>query len=127
MQWNAGGWFGGQLGATLWILVAGILAGIRDPGTGVIVVAVFLLPNVLGLILWRRRRLSCYASTQLLIGTCGLCSMLTVYLLESANVWTRIQTGGQVSAQSSYWIIALVFGGLMLTFYLRFGRSGGDT
>ena len=43
---------------------------------------------------------------------------------ESANAWMRMQTGGQISAQSSYWLIELVFGGLMLMFYFRFGRGG---
>ena len=124
MQWNVGGWFGGQIGATVWILVAGVLTAIRDVPTGMVVVLLFAIPNVIGLMLWRRRRLSCYGSTQLLIASAGICSLLTVYILERANAWTRIQTGGSVSALSTYWIIAMVFAGLMIMFYLRFGRNG---
>lgn len=123
MQWNAGGWFGGQLGATVWMLVAGVLAAIRDIPTGLIVVLLFTIPNVIGVWLWRTRKMSCYAATQLLIGISGVSGILTVYVLDQGNAWEQIQSGGTVSALSSYGIIMLVFGVLMLTFYLRFGRT----
>ena len=126
MHWNAGGWFGSQIGATVWMLVAAILTTIRDLPTGMAVVALFAIPNIVGVALWVSRIRSCYASTQILIGVSGACGLATVYLLERANMWTQIQTGGQVSAQSSYWIVGLVFGGLMLMFYLRFGRGGKE-
>lgn len=129
MHWNAGGWFGGQIGATAWMLIAGILTAVRDLPTGVMVIALFAAANIVGVVLWVSRRRSCYASTQILIGISGACGLATVYLLEQANAWTRIQTGTQISALSSYWLIGLVFGGLMLIFHLRFGRSdkGPDT
>lgn len=124
MHWNAGGWFGGQLGATIWILIAGIPTVLRDPTTGLLVIGLFLIPNLIGLALWIGRKLTCYASTQILIAVSGTCGLATVYLLNRANVWMQIQTGSQVSAQSTYWIIGLLFGGVMLSFYLRFGRVG---
>ena len=124
MNWNVGGWFGGQLGATVWMLVAGILTAIRDLPTGIFVVLLFAIPNVVGVALWLSRKLSCYASTQLLIGVSGICSLVTVYVLDKANTWMQMQTGAQVSAQSSYWIIGLVYGGLILMFYVRFGHIG---
>ncbi len=124
MNWNVGGWFGGQLGATVWMLVAGILTSIRDLPTGIFVVLLFAIPNVVGVVLWLSRKFSCYASTQLLIGVSGICGLVTVYVLENANAWMQMQTGAQVSAQSSYWIIGLVYVGLILMFYVRFGRVG---
>ena len=125
MHWNAGGWFGGQFGATIWILIAGVLTAARDLATGMIVVILFVAVNVVGLALWMSRKLSCYASTQVLIGFSGICSLSTVYVLDRANVWGQIQTGGEISALSTYWIIGLVFSGLMLMFYFRFGRGRG--
>jgi len=127
MNWNAGGWFGGQIGATVWMLVAGVLTTIRDLPAGIVVVLLFALPNVVGLSLWRGRKLSCYAATQLLIAVSGICGLATVYVLDRANTWMQIQTGGQVSAQSTYWLIGLVYGGLMLMFYFRFGRGGNGS
>ena len=124
MNWNAAGWFGGQVGATLWMLIAGTLAAARDLPMGMAVLLLFAVPNVVGAALWLSRRLSCYASMQILIAITGACSLAAVHVLERANAWLQIQTGGQVSGQSSYLLIGLVFGGLMLMFYLRFGRGG---
>lgn len=123
MNWNVGGWFGAQFGATVWILVSGILTAIQDFQTGMFVILLFAIPNIFGLILWLSRKFSCYVSTQLLTGISGICGLITVYLLDRAEVWMQIQTGGQVSAHSTYWIIGLVYTGLMLMFYFRFGRS----
>ena len=126
MNWNIGGWFGGQLGATVWILVAGILAAIGDFPVGISVVLLFAIPNVIGIVLWQSRVFSCYVSTQLLIGASGLCGLLAVFALDSANAWMQIQTGGQISAQSTYWIIGLVYGGLILMFYVRYGPGKNE-
>lgn len=128
MAWNAGGWFGAQVGATTWMLIAGTLATELDPAAGTTVIMLFVVPNVLGWILWQTRRFSCYASTQTLVAAAGVCSLIAVHVLEDAEVWAQIQSGGQVSAYSTYWIIGLVCGGLMLMFHLRFGgrESGPD-
>ena len=123
MNWNIGGWFGGQIGATVWMLVAGILTAVRDFQTGMFVVLLFAIPNIIGLILWLSHKFSCYLSTQLLIGVSGLCGLVAVYVLDKANVWMEIQSGEQISAQSTYWIIGLVYVGLMLMFYFRFGLA----
>ena len=124
MQWNAGGWFGGQLGGTAWMLVAAILTVLRDPAAGTLVFAIFATPHIVGLALWRRRdRVSCYGATQLLLAIMGACGLLAVYVLERQGNWTSIQSGGTVSASYTYLIITLVVAILMLMFYLRFGRS----
>ncbi len=123
MHWNAGGWFGGQIGATIWILLAGLLTAVRDLTTGLVVVFLFVSANAVGLALWISRKLSCYASTQILVGLSGVCSLATVYILDRANSWELIQTGGQISADSTYYTIGLVYIGLMFMFYLRFGRG----
>lgn len=81
MRWNAGGWFGGQIGATVWMLVAAVLTAIRDLSTGVVVLLLFVVPNIIGLMLWLSRKFSCYASTQILIGISGVCGLATVYML----------------------------------------------
>jgi hypothetical protein len=127
MQWNAGGWFGGQIGATVWMLVATVLAGIRNVPVGLTLLVLFAVPNLIGLALWKGRRLSCYASTQLLIAVSGVCGLLAIYVLDKANAWAQIQTGAAVSASSTYWLLTAVYGGLLLLFYLRFGRDGGGT
>lgn len=124
MQWNFGGWFGAQFGSTAWILVAAVLLMFKDIKTGLILIAAFAVPNIVGFVLWRRQRtLSCYKATQFLIATAAVFGLLAVYLLERQNQWESIQTGGTISAYSAYVIIALVFAFLMAMFYVRFGRE----
>ena len=123
MQWTPGGWFGGQLGATAWIGLAALLSAARDPATGLILLVLFAAPNALGLWLWRTRRLSCYASTQVLIASVGVFGVLAVLVLESGGSWEQIQSGGAVSAMSACAVVAAAAAALMVMFYLRFGRS----
>ncbi len=128
LEWNLGGWFGGQLGGTLWILVAAVLSAVRDLETGALVLVTFLIPNIIGTILWRRRdRLSCYIAIQMLLPLVGVFSLLAVYILDSSNQWLAIQSGGSVSAMSTYGLIILVVALLMLVFYFRFGRNWNKT
>jgi len=124
LQWNAGGWFGSQFGGTAWILVAGILSAFEDIDTGLIVLAIFAIPNVIGFFLWRNRAsISCYKATQTFLPVMGLFGILAVSVLERRNQWEAIQSGGTVSTTWMYLAIAVVVIWLMLTFYFRFGRG----
>ncbi len=124
MQWNIGGWLGAQLGGTIWILVAGILSLWADVTTAIIIIALFVLANVIGMAIWRRRdKLSAYTGVQILLPIVGAVGLATVYVLESSNIYESIQVGGTVSARSTYGIIVLVIAVLMLVFYFQFGRK----
>jgi len=123
LQWNSGGWFGGQLGSTAWLLVAAVLASIQNLKTGLILALLFLLPNMVGLLLWYQRdNMSCYAAMQLLLVVIGIFSLAAVYVLHRNDLWLSIQKGGSVSAASGYLIILGVIILLMVNFYIRFGR-----
>jgi hypothetical protein len=123
MWWSAGGWIGSQLGATLWMLVAGIAASTRAPAAGLGVLALCAAANGVGLWLWRRRALAFHASVQTLLAVCCACGLLAVFLLDRAEAWLAIQRGGAVSASASYAIVAATYGGLMLLMRARFGRG----
>jgi len=63
--WNAGGWFGAQLGATIWLLVLGVSAFPKDLAAGAFALAGFAVANLWGIALWRRRdRLTAYSGLQ---------------------------------------------------------------
>ena len=124
MQWNIGGWLGAQVGGTVWILVAGILSLWVDVNTAMIVIALFVLANVIGMAIWRRRdKLSAYAGIQILLPIVGAVGLATVYMLDRSNIYESMQVGGTVSARSTYGLIILVVAALMLTFYFQFGRK----
>jgi hypothetical protein len=123
IEWNAGGWFGGQLGGTAWILVAAALTTARDTSTGFILLLIFLVPNIIGYLLWRRQKMSCYASLQILFILIGVFGLLAIYVLERRHLWIEIQMGSSISAVSAYYMIIFITAILMVMFYFRFGRE----
>jgi len=124
LDWNLGSWFGAQLGSTAWILIASVLTAARDFRTGALVFAVFLVPNIAGTVMWRRReRLSCSIAIQVLLSLIGVCGLLTVYILDRTNHWLAIQSGGSVSAPWAYGIIILVVATLLVVMHARYGRG----
>ena len=123
LEWNAGGWFGGQLGGTAWILVAAALSTARDTSTGFILLVIFLVPNIIGCLLWRMQKFSFYASLQIPLILIGVFGLLAVYVLERRNLWIEIQMGSSVSATYTYYMIIFITAILMVMFYFRFGRE----
>lgn len=124
MQWNLGGWLGAQLGSTIWILVAGILSLWINVRTAIVVIALFVIANVIGMAIWQsREKLSAYAGIQILLPIVGIVGSATVYVLERSSIFESIQVGGMVSARSTYGIIILVVAALMVVFYFQFGRK----
>jgi hypothetical protein len=84
LRWNAGGWFGSQLGGTCWLLVGAVVLAPRAPGVAAVWLAGFVVANAIGSWLWRRRdRLRPYPALQLLLLACGL-SGLPAWLAVNA-------------------------------------------
>jgi len=123
LEWNAGGWFGGQLGGTAWILVAAAITTGRDITTGFILLVIFLVPNIIGYSLWRMQKMSCYASLQILLILIGVFGLLAIYVLERRHLWIEIQMSSPVSAAYAYYMIIFITAILMVVFYFRFGRE----
>lgn len=113
-QWNRGGWFGGQIGATLWLVLLGCLVMAQGRMVGAAVLLFGLLSNLVGLALWRHRdRLSPYPALQLLIATAAVSALVSMLVL-----W---RSGGPVpplDLPSSLWFL-LIYPGLMLVFHLQ--------
>lgn len=72
-QWNAGAWFGGQLGGTAWMLAGAAALAPRAPTVAVAWAAGFVVANAVGAALWSRRdRLMPYPAIQAMLATCGV-------------------------------------------------------
>jgi len=85
LQWSRGGFFGSQLGMTLWMLLAGGLLATSDLARGLSVVGLFLAANAVGLVLWSARaRLAPHAAIQLLALT-GLAAAVGTMALIGAS------------------------------------------
>ena len=126
-MWNAGGWFGSQIGATSWMVLAAFLTGLRDPLIGVLTLVLAAVPNTLGYVMWRRRaELSCYRSIQLLLIVSGVCGLGVISLLDANELLEPIQIGGTVSAAWAYIVLLSTIGLLLLSFQLRFGPAEAE-
>ncbi len=118
MKLQASGWFGAQLGGTIWILIAAAAVWVLDAPEFIDLIGIFLAANLIGFGLWSyRHKVKPLLALELLIVTVALAGLLSVYILDKAQLFMRIQVGGQVSAQSTYIIIVAISLSLMLLFY----------
>jgi hypothetical protein len=117
--WNRGGWFGPQVGSTLWLLILGCVLLARDRPAAWICLSAGAALNGLGLLLWRDRgRRSAYASLQVFFGAATLVIALAVAAVNLRGVSEPPPPGALVSTYVPYWAMLLA-PGLMLAFYLR--------
>lgn len=118
IRWNLGGWLGGQLGGSCWMLVAGLLAIPADSSAAAMVLGLFALANVAGWLIWRQREsLSPYKGLQLLVPVLGGCGIAAVYVLDRAGIYEAIQVGSSVTAWETYAILIIVVVALMIMFW----------
>jgi hypothetical protein len=120
-RWNRGGWFGGQIGATLWLVLLGCLLMAQGRVAGAAVLVLGLLPNLVGLLLWRRRhRLSPYPAVQLLLATAGISALVSMLVLLHSGVPLS-----SLQLPSGLWFLG-IYPGLMFVFHLQ-ERAGRKT
>jgi hypothetical protein len=120
MHWNRGGWLGGQIGGSCWMLVAGLLSIPSDPKAAITVLMLFAMANLAGWLIWRRREsLSPYKGLQMLVPILGATGIAAVYVLDSAGIYESIQIGASVTAWETYAILGVVVVVLMIMFWLQ--------
>ena len=119
-EWNRGGWFGTQVGATLWLVLLGGLLMAQSRPVGGLVLASGLVPNLLGVLLWRRRHsVSAYHGIQALLAACGIGALVAMACL-------RVSSDQGASADlPSAWLL-LLYPGLMLVLHLRERSAAKD-
>lgn len=118
MRWNLGGWLGGQIGGSCWMLVAGLLSIPANLTAAIAVLGLFAFANLVGWLIWRRREsLSPYKGLQMLIPVLGATGIAAVYVLDSAGIYESIQVGGSVTAWATYAILVGVVVVLLIMFW----------
>ena len=124
-QWNAGGWFGSQVGSTFWLLLLAIVLVPGFPGVAVIVFVCFVVPNIIGLVLWsRRNRIEPYAAIQYFIAAAGVSSLVAFICWDRSGYF--VEANRQIQGGVSYWIL-LIFPVVMLMFhFLNKGSTPND-
>ena len=77
-QWN-GGWFGGQIGGSAWLLPTGLILLFQFEILGIIWLSIFAAIQVIGFWMWNRRdRLDPFRSIQVLLIACGIGGLLAI-------------------------------------------------
>jgi hypothetical protein len=90
-QWNAGGWFGSQLGGTLWMLVGAMVILPHAPEVAGIWSVCFAVANTIGSWTWSRRdRFRPYPAIQALLLACGVSGLLACAALHLLRPGLRI-------------------------------------
>jgi hypothetical protein len=116
LRWNAGAWFGAQIGSTLWLVILGAALSWRDdssPGTAIIALAVAV--NGIGLILWQHRdRMRPYPAIQTLIAVVGCAAFIAFALLDGTSTWGL--AGTRASGARPPYAVLLVFPAMMALF-----------
>ena len=122
VTWVGGGWLGGQLGCSGWLLLAGILAGWAGSLlTASYVLGLFACLNGVGYLLWSsRRRLRLRTAWTLLVLASGVSGAAAIFVLDTAGLWEAIQLEPWIyPAKTSY--VYLVAIHLFMFLMLRFG------
>jgi len=118
LSWNRGGWLGGQVGGSCWMLVAGLLSIPANLDAAIAVLGLFALANFLGWLVCRRREsLSPYKGLQMLIPILGATGIAAVYVLDSAGIYESIQVGASVTASETIAVLIGVVVVLMIMFW----------
>jgi hypothetical protein len=116
-QWNTGGWFGAQIGSTLWLLLLGMILLNKNVIIGSIILLFFILPNMMGWIIWHERhRIEPYPAIQALLGMIGFSSLFAVIILDLSGYITKLEPGMRDSPKQAYWYL-LIFPVLMIAFH----------
>ena len=111
-RWNAGGWFGGQIGASLWLGILGALIVFSDVPAGLLALASFVILNAVGLLLWSLRgSLDAYPASQIFLAVCTVVVGVAVLFLGTREA--SLQYGGL-----PIWI-PLIFPAAMFMLHLR--------
>ena len=124
-QWNTGGWFGGQIGSTCWMLACVLMYVWKFPLLGAILLGCFAVTNFVGTALWAKRdRVDPYWAIQILL---AVILLFTAVGMVAADWFGALEEFGRWGGGSrSPYLCLLMFPGLMIWFHFL-NRAGKST
>ena len=116
-QWNAGGWFGSQLGGTVWMLVAGVMFLPQSLVSATVLIACFAIANAVGCRLWLRRdRLAPYPSIQRLLAVMAVFFVVAFVAFDQTGPLMYLNLEPTPFPKNLYWLL-LMLPAIMLMFH----------
>ena len=121
LNWNAGGWFGAQIGGTCWIVICAALLIAHDLGLAKILFAMFMVTNLVGSSMWFfRNRITAYRAMQILLTITGVVGLAATFTIDRSGLWHVVQGfGGTVSVSQMYLLIPVMIAALLALFWSR--------
>jgi hypothetical protein len=114
-HWNAGGWFGSQLGGTAWLLIGALVIGRESPLSGAVLLGCFLASNLIGTLLWTlRARLDPYRALQALVALVVLAGAGATRWLELRGEFALLDA--RVRPRTMYLLLVVLFVVLLAVF-----------
>lgn len=118
-RWNAGGWFGSQLGSTLWLLILGVLLCARGKVlAGLVAIGCCAAANAFGTVLWTLRdRVAPFPAVECLVGVIWLFTLVALVAMDVLDAMEAVEARMAGGSWRLYWLL-FMFPGLMLMMYL---------
>jgi hypothetical protein len=107
-HWNAGGWFGSQLGGTAWLFIAALVVASQSLSSSAVLLACGLASNLLGYLLWMQRaRLDPYRALQVLASVIVIAGAFATRWLEVRNQFGLLDP--RVGPRTMYLLLAVLW------------------
>jgi hypothetical protein len=120
-HWQAGAWFGSQLGGTAWLLVAALVAAPQSPSSAAVLLGCGLAANLVGCLLWvQRARLDPYRAFQVLVAAVVLAGAAATRWLDLRGEFGLLDP--RISPRTMYLLLAALWFGLSALFAYK-GRA----
>src|SRR5262245_14949471 len=128
MQWNDGGWFGGQFGSTPWLLLGGLIFVAAEPWLTLVWLGCFAAVNAVGCLLWvRRDRITPLAAYQILLTCVGVAGLVALAAADAAGRLPHLTFAAPGSDPRLAYLALLVVPALMALMFLLDRSGRGDT
>ena len=117
-QWNAGGWFGSQVGATLWLLLVGLRFAGESYHLAALLALCFVVPNVVGTVMWTKRStLDPYVAIQGLFAVIFVATAAGMVAMDCLGFLGAF--GPRADNPRSLYLLLVLFPILMLSFHTK--------
>ena len=107
-HWQAGGWFGSQLGGTAWLFVAALVIASQSLTSAAVLLGCGVAVNLVGCLLWvQRARLDPYRALQVLVAATVLAGAAATRWLELRGEFALLDP--RVSPRTMYLLLAVLW------------------
>lgn len=109
-QWSTGGWFGAQVGSSLWMFVFAVMVFMRKGFSqeAMLVSLCFIFPNIVGTYTWLgRHRFRPFSALMFLVGVLWVAS--TVCILILCHHPEVFSSGTPLPSMNPVWMVHLIF------------------